>query len=80
MKKILFIFIIYFASIVYSSAEQKCNELPGFKKLGKDSIEYVKCLKKSAKKSGKFKLKTESKLTNWIKKKINNPLIKKENK
>ena len=45
MKKILFIFIIYFASIVYSSAEQKCNELPGFKKLGKDSIEYVKCLK-----------------------------------
>ena len=80
MKKILFIFIIYFTSIVYSSAEQKCNELPGFKKLGKDSMEYLKCLKESAKKSGKFKLKTESKLTNWIKKKINNPLIKKENK
>ena len=51
MKKILFIFIIYFTSIVYSSAEQKCNELPGFKKLGKDSIEYVKCLKESAKKA-----------------------------
>ena len=54
-------------------AEQRCKDLPGFKKIGKDSAEYIECLlnkAKEVKKDGKFKLKTDSKLTDWIKKQI----------
>ena len=59
-------------------AEQRCKDLPGFKKIGKDSIEYTKCIAKKGAKKGKEigekglkKLNTDSKLTDWIKKKLN---------
>jgi len=69
-------YIIIFSLLVNSSlfAEQKCDELPGFKKLGKDSLEYTKCMAKKTKELGKKGLKkfnTDSKLTDWIKKKLN---------
>tara|TARA_B100001142_G_C14112759_1_gene569821 strand:+ start:158 stop:385 length:228 start_codon:yes stop_codon:yes gene_type:complete len=74
MKNIFY--IIIFSLLVNSSlfADQKCNELPGFKKIGKDSEEYIKCMAKKTKelsKKGLKKLNTDSKLTNWIKKKLN---------
>jgi len=54
--------------------KKKCNELEGFKKIGKDTKEYIKCLK--SKKS--FKLNTDSRLTDVFtgkeKIKIPNPL------
>ena len=55
-------------------AEVNCKDLPGFKKIGKDSIEYTKCIANKGKEIGKKglkKLNTESKLTDWIKKKLN---------
>ena len=74
MKKsfLTFIFIFSFQSIVF--AEENCKDLPGFKKLGKGSIEYTKCVAKKGKELGKKglkKLNTDSKLTDWIKKKMN---------
>ena len=74
MKNIFY--IITFALLVNTTlfAEQKCNELPGFKKIGKDSEAYIKCMAKKSKelsKKGLKKLNTDSKLTNWIKKKLN---------
>ena len=42
MKKIFLIFVILLASSTYVGAQQKCNDLPGFKKMGKDSLEYIK--------------------------------------
>ena len=74
MKKsfLTFIFIFSFQSIVF--AEENCKDLPGFKKLGKGSIEYTKCIAKKGKELGKKgikKLNTDSKLTDWIKKQIN---------
>ena len=74
MKNIFY--IIIFSLLVNTSlfAEQKCDELPGFKKLGKDSEEYIVCIAKKTKELGKKglkKLNTDSKLTDWIKKKIN---------
>tara|TARA_Y200000002_G_scaffold368374_1_gene361363 strand:+ start:98 stop:328 length:231 start_codon:yes stop_codon:yes gene_type:complete len=74
MKRIflVFILIISYSSNIY--AEQKCRDLPGFKKIGKDSAEYIECLAKKAKEEltgeGKIKLNTDSKLTDWIKKKL----------
>ena len=50
------------------------KDLPGFKKLGKGSVEYTKCIAKKGKELGKKglkKLNTDSKLTDWIKKQIN---------
>ena len=38
-------------------AEQKCNELPGFKKIGKDSEAYIKCMAKKSKELSKKGLK-----------------------
>jgi len=74
MKNIFYI-IIFSLLINFSLfADQKCNELPGFKKIGKDSEDYIKCMAKKTKelsKKGFNKLNTESKLTNWIKKKLN---------
>ena len=69
MKKsfLIFIFTLIFQSYVF--AEENCKNLPGFKKLGKGSVEYTKCVTKKAKKS--LKLNTDSKLTDWIKKKLN---------
>ena len=62
MKKIFLIAAIFLVSSTYVNAKQKCSDLPGFKKIGKESIEYLNCLKKSK----KIKLKTDSKLKNWI--------------
>ena len=74
MKNIFY--IIIFSLLVNTSlfGEQKCNELPGFKKIGKDSEEYIKCMAKKTKELGKKGLKkinTDSKLRDWIKKKLN---------
>ena len=74
MKKsfLIFIFIFNFQSNVF--AKENCKDLPGFKKLGKGSIEYTKCVAKKGKELGKKglkKLNTDSKLTDWIKKQIN---------
>ena len=74
MKKsfLIFIFALIFQSYVF--AEENCKNLPGFKKLGKGSIEYTKCVAKKGKELGKKglkKLNTDSKLTDWIKKKMN---------
>ena len=64
MKKFILIITIVFAFSNLAIAEQKCNDLPGFKKIGKDSAEYMECLAKKGKKS--FKLNTDSKLKDWI--------------
>ena len=74
MKKsfLIFIFIFSFQSNIF--AEENCKDLPGFKKLGKGSVEYTKCIAKKVKELGKKglnKLNTDSKLTDWIKKQIN---------
>jgi hypothetical protein len=73
MKKILIIAIICLSASI-ASAKEKCSDLPGFKKVGKDSVEYIKCLKGQT----KIKLNTESRLTNWItgkeKFKVPNPI------
>ena len=53
MKKsfLIFIFIFSFQSNVF--AKENCKDLPGFKKLGKGSIEYTKCVAKKGKDLGK---------------------------
>jgi hypothetical protein len=78
MKKILIIAIIYFGSSSYILAENNCKDLPGFKKVGKDSQDYIKCLADKVTKvtkditgGNKFKLNTDSKFTDWLKKKMN---------
>ena len=74
MKKTFLIFIL---SLIFQSnifAEENCKDLPGFKKLGKGSVEYTKCIAKKGKELGEKglkKLNTDSKLTDWIKKQIN---------
>ncbi len=70
------LYIIILSLLVNNSlhANNKCNELPGFKKLGKNSVEYTKCMAKKTKELGKKglkKLNTDSKLTDWVKKKLN---------
>jgi hypothetical protein len=74
MKKIFIIISMLISTTVYINAkEQSCKDLPGFKKLGKDSSEYFDCLKKN-----RPKLNTDSKLTDIItgkeKLKISNPI------
>ena len=74
MKKsfLIFIFIFSFKSNVF--AKENCKDLLGFKKLGKGSVEYTKCIAKKGKELGEKglkKLNTDSKLTDWIKKQIN---------
>ena len=74
MKKLLLIFILIFSFQSNVFTEENCKDLPGFKKLGKGSIEYTKCVAKKGKELGKKglkKLNTDSKLTDWIKKKMN---------
>ena len=70
MNKI-FTIVLFLTISTYASAEQKCSDLPGFKKLGKDSGEYIRCLKNKS----NLKLKTDSKITDWItgKEKFNLP-------
>jgi len=73
MKKILLISLVILTTSTYVSAEPvKCRDLPGFKTIGKDSAEYIKCL---TGKNGAFKLNTESKLTSILsgKKKVKFP-------
>ncbi len=74
MKKSFLIFIFTFSLQSNVFAEENCKDLPGFKKLGKGSVEYTKCVAKKGKELGKKgmkKLNTDSKLTDWIKKQIN---------
>ena len=75
IKKILVTFVFVLGLTTNLLANQKCKDLPGFKKLGMNSIEYIKCLAKKGKielkENEKLKLKTDSKLTDWIKKKLN---------
>ena len=64
MKKILLISLVIITTSTYVNAERvKCKDLPGFKTIGKDSAEYIKCL---TSKGGAFKLNTESKLTSIL--------------
>ena len=76
MNKIMLfsIIAILYSANVHAVEEKKCNELEGFKKIGKDSMEYIKCLKSKK----RFKLNTESRLTDVItgkeKLKLPNPL------
>jgi hypothetical protein len=74
MKKFYIIGILIIFTTLDVSAEVDCKNLPGFKKVGKDSIEYTKCIAKKGKELGKKglkKLNTDSKLTDWIQKKLN---------
>ena len=78
MKKFYIVGILIIFTTLDVSAEVDCKNLPGFKKIGKDSIEYTKCIAKKGAKKGKEigekglkKLNTDSKLTDWIKKKLN---------
>jgi hypothetical protein len=76
MKKIILISLVgaLISLNAYAAEKKKCSDLDGFKKIGKDSVEYIKCLAASQ----KFKLKTDSKVTEIItgkeKLKIPNPL------
>ena len=78
MKKIILLYIIsiFFSVNLYAVEHKKCSELEGFKKLGKGTAEFHACLKNKAKK--KFKLNTDSKLTDLMtgkaKFKLPNPL------
>ena len=74
MKKFYIIGILIIFTTLDVSAEVDCKNLPGFKKVGKDSIEYTKCIAKKGKELGKKglkKLNTDSKLTDLIKKMLN---------
>ena len=74
MKKFYIIGILIIFTTLDVSAEVDCKNLPGFKKVGKDSIEYTKCIAKKGKKLGEKglnKLNTDSKLTDLIKKILN---------
>ena len=74
MKNIFYIIIFSLLINTGLFAKQKCDELPGFKKIGKNSEEYIKCMAKKTKElgiKGLKKLNTDSKLTDWIKKKLN---------
>ena len=74
MKKTFLIFTFTLTLQSNVLAEKNCKDLPGFKKLGKGSVEYTKCIAKKGKELGKKgikKLNTDSKLTDWIKKQIN---------
>ena len=74
MKKFYIIGILIIFTTLDVSAEVDCKNLPGFKKVGKDSVEYTKCIAKKGKELGEKSLKklnTDSKLTDWIKKKLN---------
>ena len=74
MNIIILITVLLFGMSINLGANGNCKNLPEFKKIGKDSIEYTKCIAKKSKEVGKKglkKLNTDSKLTDWIKKKIN---------
>ena len=74
MKKFYIIGILIIFTTLDVSAEVDCKNLPGFKKVGKDSVEYTKCIAKKGKELGEKglnKLNTDSKLTDLIKKMLN---------
>jgi len=62
MKKIILLAVIFLTASTYANAKQKCSDLPGKKRIGKDSAEYLKCLKETK----AIKLNTDSKLTDWL--------------
>ena len=49
MKQIYFIGILLMFTSLNLSDEVGCKKLTGFKKIGKDSIEYTKCVAKKVK-------------------------------
>ena len=61
LRKLILISVLSILSFD-AYALEKCRDLPGFKTLGKDSAEYLKCLSKKQ----NFKLKTESTLTDIV--------------
>jgi|TARA_B110000971_G_C19918832_1_gene458163 hypothetical protein len=70
MKKMfIFVLIAGFLNVSLQAVEKKkCSELEGFKKIGKDSGEYIQCLADNIKiksKDGKI-FNTDSKLTDLI--------------
>jgi hypothetical protein len=71
MKKIFLITTLLLIISTYSNAKQNCKDLPGFKTVGKDSVQYLNCLRKT-------KLNTDSTLTDIVtgekKLKIPNPM------
>ena len=74
MKKIVILFILIIGTSSITLSAENCKDLAGHKKLGKGTIEYSKCIAKKSKEMGKKglnKINTESKMTNWIKKKLN---------
>ena len=74
MKKIFMITAILLFASTYLNAKEKCRDLPGYKKIGKNSADVMACLKNSK----TLKLNTDSKVVDWIKGKekikIPNPL------
>ena len=73
MKIIKHLLIIIVVSTGSSHAQQKCMDMLGSKTINKDSPEYIKCVAektKEAAKKGINKLNTDSKATDWIKKKF----------
>ena len=73
MKISLYIAVIMTLIFSNLTANENCKNTPGFKKIGKESLEYAKCIANKSKELGKQSLKkinTDSKLTDWIKKKL----------
>jgi len=75
MKKIFIISTLLITSFTYVNATQHCKELPGFKKIGKGSLEYIKC---QSNQKTDIKFNTDSTFTDVVtgkkKIKIPNPL------
>ena len=53
MNKIILITVLLFSMSINLRANVNCKDLPGFKKIGKDSLEYTKCIAKKSKELGK---------------------------
>ena len=73
MNKIFLIVLILIGTSAHVNAKENCKLLSGYEKNGKNSADFIKCLKET-----KIKLNTDSKLTDLItgkeKFKMPNPL------
>jgi len=73
MNKIFLIVLILIGTSAHVNAKENCKLLSGYEKNGKNSADFIKCLKET-----KIKLNSDSKLTRIItgkeKLKIPNPL------